>query len=291
MNILFDAMSVQVQVQQKTRNRLTTWFSSLTNLGYTCSTSKYRKPLSSQLTGVDVLVSLTRQQAYSNGGGPISKLVCFSFPPGDLAYLQTWVQEGGGLLAFTNHSNAWGSGPYAPLFEIQLGATFGIPLSFAEFLPGKRSPAVTTNGCRPPMSLLRMSPNPAAPSQIINGVTTLEAWDSGGIGPLDASAPCPGIASGKGIVLVPLPRHCQDTSGLGYPPDAFAFAVLYPIGKGSVIVIGHSGIATNTGTCFPSPGQIGSADNETFLNNCVAFLSAKQGSSRQGRSRKASKAS
>jgi hypothetical protein len=119
-NILFDAMSVQVQVQQQSGNRLTTWFSSLKNLGYTFSISDFPKPLALQLAGVDVLVSLTRQQAYPRGGpsGPISNDVCFSFTQGDLAYLQTWVQGGGGILAVTNHSNPWGSGPWSPLFEI-----------------------------------------------------------------------------------------------------------------------------------------------------------------------------
>jgi hypothetical protein len=274
-NILFDAMCVQVQVQQQTHNRLTTWFSSLKSLGYRCLISDYRRPLADQLAGIHLLVSLTRQQAYPGPGpqGPIGNDVCFSFTHSDLAYLQTWVQNGGRILAFTNHSNPWGSGPWSPLFEIQLGAIFGIPLSFAEFLPGEESPMAETHGCPPtPARILRMSPNPAAPASIIKGVTTLEACDSGGIGPLmPGVAPRPGIASGTEIVLVPLPRDCKDTSGLGYQPDTFAFAALYPIGKGSVIVIGHSGMAGNTGSCSPSPGQIGSADNETFLNNCVAY--------------------
>jgi hypothetical protein len=39
-----------------------------------------------------------------------------------------------------------------------------------------------------------------------------------------------------------------------------------------VIVLGHSGIAGNAGTPSPSPGQIGFADNQTLLNNCIAFL-------------------
>ena len=60
--------------------------------------------------------------------------------------------------------------------------------------------------------------------------------------------------------------------GLGYDTGSLAFSVLYSVDAGNVIVIGHSGITGDTGTDWPSPGQIGAGDNLTFLMNCVAYL-------------------
>jgi hypothetical protein len=60
MQILFDAHGAQVQVQQATGDRLTTWFDSLTQEGYAYGISNPQLTLASQLTGVDVYVSLTR---------------------------------------------------------------------------------------------------------------------------------------------------------------------------------------------------------------------------------------
>jgi hypothetical protein len=75
-----------------------------------------------------------------------------------------------------------------------------------------------------------------------------------------------------GTPIIALPSTCSDQSGLNYAPGACSFAALYTFGAGSVIVMGHSGIAGNQGTPFPSKGQIGAADNLTFLNNCITFL-------------------
>jgi hypothetical protein len=111
-----------------------------------------------------------------------------------------------------------------------------------------------------------MTPNPDAPAAIIRGVSTIEALDSGGIVPAMPNR------FGTGTVLVPLPAGCSDKSGLGYDPAALAFAVLYFFGDGKVIVIGHSGIAGDDDTHYPSRGQIGDADNLLFLMNCVTYL-------------------
>lgn len=262
MHILFDAMGVQVQVQEATDDRLTTWWGSLMDLGYTTSISDYKQPLvsikppSSQLDGVDVLVILTRQWIDETN---IPKDTCFSFTRfglqvAELAGIQSWVRNGGGLLLFTNHSYTTAEGgPYFPVHDIQLAGAFGISLHFTYFNP----PAGAAT--------LSMMPNPNAPPELIDGVATVEAWDSGGIVPFNGS-------STYGTVILPLPAGATDDGGLGYSPVDHAFGVLYQYGKGRIIVLGHSGIAGNKGTPFPSPGQIGAADNLRFLNNCIKFL-------------------
>lgn len=45
MHTLFDAMGVQVQAQEATKNRLTTWWGSLMDAGYTTSINDYEQPL------------------------------------------------------------------------------------------------------------------------------------------------------------------------------------------------------------------------------------------------------
>ncbi|MFL5540154.1 MAG: hypothetical protein ACJ8J0_14285 [Longimicrobiaceae bacterium] len=258
MKILFDVMGAQIQIQQQPpNNRLTTWFGSLADLGYDYAISSFT-PLAPQLAGVDVWVSLTRQQT---NAGSIPPGTCFGYSPQDLGALQTFVNGGGSILMFSNHSWPLGQGPVWPINEIQLAAALGIQLVFAEFAPGGK-PVPT--GCTSPkpssLATLTMSPNLDAPPELIDGVSTVEAWDSGGIVP------------GNGTVIIPLPGDCSDQSGLGYLPGDCAFAVLYTFGSGKVIVAGHSGIVGNYGTCSPSPGQIESADNLTFLNNCITYL-------------------
>lgn len=268
LTILFDSMGAQVQIQEVTGNRLTTWVNSLTGLGYTVAYSDPNQPLDAQLDGIDVLVSTTRQLIVSTG-------IDLGYPPGDIAFLQTWISGGGNLLQFTNHSAfGWGGGAYWPLNEIQLASALGIPLVFAAFAPTSNSPVVPT-GCAGSLQTLSMSPNPNAPSTIINGVSTVQAWDSGGIVNPGLNVQ-PGSQVSGGTVLIPLPAggNCTDLSGLGYDSSQCAFAVLYNVGSGNVIVLGHSGIACNAGTCVPSPGQIGFADNLTFLNNCMAYFAA-----------------
>lgn len=258
MQILFDPLGAQVQVQQATGNRLTTWFASLTGNGYDYTIGSLA-PLATQLEATDVYVSLTRQQA-----GALSADVGFSYTPDDLYALQSWVRGGGSVLMFTNHG-AFPPGqpdPQWPIFEIQLAAALGIQLVFASFAPIGSSPLVP-NPCRnQPTPTLSMAPSPSAPPQLVQGVSTVQAWDSGG------------IVTGSGTAIIPLPpaADCTDRSGLGIDPGPCAFAALYGFGAGKVIVVGHSGITGNAGTCVPSAGQIGYADNLAFLDNCLAYL-------------------
>ena len=267
-NVLFDSMGVQVQVQNETNDRLTTWTSSLTSLGYSLSYTDFSNPISQQLDGIDVLVMTTHQyfQATSPPSpppvlpDPIPSWQCFSYQSVDLFGIPQWVSGGGGLLLFTNHSGFQSepppnNAPYWPINDIALAASFGIATAFATF------------GTGVPGQTLMMKPTTEAPPAITNGVSSVQAWDSGGI----FFPPFSGV--GKGVPLVTLPSTgCSDLSGLGYDPTNFVFGALYPFGSGNVIVLGHSGIVGNQGTPQPSRGQIDSGDNLTFLNNCIAYL-------------------
>ena len=258
MNILFDSMGVQVQVQQETGNRLTTWTTSLQNAGYELVYTDYSQPIECQLDGNDVLVILTRQWTQVPNGAiftcpapaspplpnAIPKFWNFSYNRYDLGGIVKWINDGHGLLLFTNHTELPGTAPYFPIYDIQLAAALGITLVYATFN----------------LSAFTLNPAPGAPPAIFDGVTSIQALDSGGIVP------------GNGTVLIPLPAESIDSGPYGYEASEHAFGVLYEVGKGKVIVLGHSGIPANDSTCWPSPGQIGAADNEQFLNNCIAYL-------------------
>lgn len=263
-NILFDSMGAQVQVHEELGNRLTTWFNSLSQ-GHVLNYTDYTQPITPQLQGNDVLVILTRQwsQAPSIPVEPfyvppnpppfpnlIPQSQSFSFSSEDLVGIANWVAAGNGLLLFTNHTSPTTKSPYGtywPIYGIQLAAALGITFVYASF-----APTLESN--------LTMTPAPDAPAELITNVASVQAFDSGGILP------------GNGQVILPLPTSCEDRSPFGYLPANYAFAVLYQVGLGNVIAIGHSGITANADTSWPSPGQIGYADNEEFLNNCITYL-------------------
>ncbi|HEY2295413.1 MAG TPA: hypothetical protein VGM86_32320 [Thermoanaerobaculia bacterium] len=267
MNILFDSLGAQVQVQNETGDRLTTWAKALAAAGYTIKYSDYSKPLVGQLGDNKVLIIATRQQMDVPGYPPaIPPSVSFAYDSSDLSGMQTWIREGGSLLLFVNHSASPPFTPtppnfpiYWPIYDIQLAAALGITTVFAVI--GLSIPPLSP-GQKP--RAIPMAPNLGAPPAIIDGVAAVEAWDSGGIVSV--------MSHGRGTVLVPLPEGSTDTSGLGHSTKDLAFAVLYTLGKGKIIVIGHSGITGNKDTPEPSWGQIESGDNLRFLMNCVAYL-------------------
>jgi hypothetical protein len=267
-NVMFDSMGAQVQVQNQTGNRLTTWTNALKKQ-YLVRYTDWEKPIAPQLTGnggtslQDVFIITTHQHTSVPKNSvpppirpnPIPAKANFGYSSSDLGGFLRWVRAGGGLLLFVNHSNFphQGSGPVWPINDIQLAAALGITTVFAAI----------------PLGGFAMTPNPNAPSALIRNVASVPAWDSGGI-VVDGG---PDIATSA--VLVPLPAAWQDSGALSYYNLNLAFAVLYKIDAGNVIVIGHSGITGNVGTDWPSPGQIGTASNFRFLMNCVAYLAAR----------------
>lgn len=265
-NIMFDSMGAQVQVQNQTTDRLTTWTSELAKY-YAVNYTDWKLPIAPQLEGnggtslQNVFIVTTHQYTSVPAGrnpppiypNPIPKDYNFSYSSSDLGGILGWVEAGGGLLLFVNHSNfpKQGDGPFWPINDVQLAAALGITTVFAAI----------------PLGGSTMHLNRKAPRQIIEGVRSVEALDSGGIvvdGHTNMTA---------STVLVPLPGDWTDDGPLKYERHAdLAFAVLYTVGAGRVIVIGHSGIAGNANTDWPSHGEIEAADNLRFLMNCVAYL-------------------
>jgi len=266
-NVMFDSMGAQVQVQNQTDNRLTTWTNRLATQ-YAVNYTDWQQPIAPQLQGQNVFIITTHQRTVVPANSspppirpnPIPVKYNFGYSSSDLGGILSWVEAGGGLLLFVNHSNFpdQGPGPFWPINDVQLAAALGITTVFAAI----------------PLGAFKMKPNPAAPSQIIQNVRTIQAWDSGGI-VVNSRA---GLT--KSTVLVPLPDGWRDDSPLGYKNTAnLAFSVLYRVGAGRVIVIGHSGITGNLGTAWPSQGQIESGSNLRFLMNCVAYLAQCSSSS------------
>jgi len=273
-NVMFDSMGAQVQVQNQTDDRLTTWTNALTHL-YAVTYTDWQQAIAPQLEGnggtsrQDVFIITTHQYTAVPKDStpppihpnPIPADYNFSYSSSDLGGILRWVEAGGGLLLFVNHSDfpSQGPGPYWPINDIQLAAALGITTAFAAI----------------PLAGSTMRPHRKAPRQIVEQVTSVQALDSGGI-----------VVDGarnvtRSTVLVPLPGGWKDSSPLQYHHGGdLAFAVLYTVGNGNVIVIGHSGITGNAGTDWPSAGQIEVADNLRFLMNCVAYLAGMARSAR-----------
>ncbi len=265
-NIIFDRLGAQVQVAHdghpEDSSRLDTLLSRLEDEGFTVKFTIDDDPLKWQLDGNKLFISTTRQFTgieHSNvfAGTNFSYVSAFEngHVANELKDIQDWLLKGNSILYFTNH-NAFDreTGPYWPVNDIQLAATFGITLSFAAFTGSNNN--------------LNMTVNPSAPAEIIDGVKSVIAFDSGGI---CTKFKAPNLRS---TVLVPFPEDCRDTSILGYDKDDFAFAVLFEVGNtgGKIIFMGHSGIVGNDDTTTPSPGQIGKGDNLRFIMNCINFL-------------------
>jgi hypothetical protein len=107
---------------------------------------------------------------------------------------------------------------------------------------------------------LTFTPAPSAPAALVANVTSVEAWDSGG------------IVGTTGSAVFPIPTTAVDVSGMNTPPSMYNFGWATSYGKGRVVVLGHSGIAGNDDTTFPSPGQFEAADDKTMLLNAIRYL-------------------
>ena len=125
---------------------------------------------------------------------------------------------------------------------------FGITIVPAYFTP-------PTTG-----ATLTFLPASTAPPALVQNVSSVQAWDSGG------------ITGTSGEAIFPIPASATDISGSNTSPSQYNFGWAQTFGKGKVIVLGHAGIAGNDNTTFPSPGQFGAADNATFLLNCIKYL-------------------
>lgn len=55
-----------------------------------------------------------------------------------------------------------------------------------------------------------------------------------------------------------------------------SFAILVPYGNGNVIIVGNSGMITDYGSQYPSPGMIPMQSNLMFFLNCVSYLAGER---------------
>lgn len=250
MNILFDAMGTQVQTQGAMGGRLNTLFAALTGAGYTMQYTNYPLPIKGQLEGMGLFVVLTHYctQVMDPPGVSWPQVIpsdadCtgFTWSCQDLTDIQGWVHGGGGLLLVSSHS-------FFTPNDAALAAMFDIDIVPAYFKTGDGSTLV-------------MTPTSAWPT-LTAGVSTVQAWDSCGIA---------GKSGSGAEVIVPFPAGTAPSEG--YDATQYAFAVATTYDQGNVVVVGHSGIAGDEGSPWPSQGQITYGDNAQFLFNCISYLS------------------
>jgi hypothetical protein len=255
MNILFDSLGSQPQIQAITLTRLNTLRGAMASFGYSIGKqwsvafSDWQQPLKKQLDGVDVLVILTRHRATYPGLPPaVPPSTDFAFPVEDLDAIQAWVEQGNGLVHISNH------GPMLPgndtdwtIYDAPLAARFGVTIVPAGF-----------TGEGP----LVMTPAEGAPAPIKQNVSTIVAHNS-----------C-GVQAKDGVTIAALPAGVVDRSGHDYNPADYVYATTVEKGFGSVIVAGNSGIAGDLGNDRPAEGTITLGSNLQFLLNCIAFVGA-----------------
>ncbi len=140
LKIIFDSMGAQVQVQNQTKDRLTTWTNAL-KATYVVKYTNWKYPIAPRLRFNDVFIITTHQYTSvplnstprPKIANPIPADFNFGYSSSDLGGILSWVKAGGGLLLFVNHSNFpdQGPGPYWPINDIQLAAALGITTVFA----------------------------------------------------------------------------------------------------------------------------------------------------------------
>lgn len=256
MNILFDPMSSQLQVQKETSARLNSLFGAIASEGWvqggtggTWTQTILTDPISNLPSGSgNVLGIFTRHQANVPGSPP-------AFPPGtDFSYqtseisaIQSFVESGGGLLLMSNHS-FWTENDTA------LAAAFNVSLLPAWFAV-ESSQFMTFSG-----GLL----NHDLSKTLLNQVSSIVVHD------------CCGVSVQQGTDFTPiaeLPLNTIDTSGNNYSPVGQYFGVILQYGQGQVVVLGNSGWIADDGGCpCPAPGLLPLGSNFTFVLNCLKFL-------------------
>ncbi|HEX3577748.1 MAG TPA: hypothetical protein VHY33_04215 [Thermoanaerobaculia bacterium] len=245
MNILFDSMGTQVQVQNETSNHLVTLLNALDAQGTTYSFTDYTQPISQQLDGVDVLVILTHYPATQPGYTPaIPNETSFDFSETDLTGIPAWVNNGGQLLFISNHTFYTG-------FDAVLAGALGITIVPAGF-------EVAQLPFTPLALAVMQVPKPAPRDWLLPNVYALLSC---------------GVAPGNGTVLYSFPPNVSDTSGSNYSPADYAFAVEFSYSNdGTVIMAARSGLCGDAGTGYPAPGEVAHGSNLSFILNCINYL-------------------
>jgi len=273
-NILFDSWSSQVMFQRRpnryprgvkhpevTMRRLNTLLGAMESYGLSTGmewnvhfTRTRIKP--KNLEGMDVYVSLTR---YINEPNPPSTGTGFSYDDSDLAALEDFVSQGGGILLMSDHG-ATETIPNWTENDAALASVFGITL---------RNIFVTHNDPehpdRPEYMVMEMDPDlPEDVRYIAHQVAHISAHDSCIMEPPADFTPLARFPEGSTAYDNELKRYID-------LPNPY-FSILVPFGAGNVIVAGNSGMVGDYGSPDPAPGLITMENNLMFFLNCVSYL-------------------
>lgn len=283
--ILFDSKGTQTQYNKSTRGkRLATILGALNSFGqnstntigtnktstsyppYIVSYTPARPITDRMLANQDIYISLTRQSGTN-----------YQYATSELDALERFVKVGGkSILLHANHgpNTNYPSPPYTAYHDDYtinnrpLALRFGVDLF--PYIVSKRG-------------VMTMTVNTNAGSStnnemafISNQAHTISAHDSCIIVP-----PTNYISIAKFPVDATVARHdgantpLLPTALTNAPSDISAytdFAILVHAGKGSVIVVGNSGMIADYGSPWPDWGLIPYQSNLMFFLNCVSYL-------------------
>lgn len=275
-NTLFDSWSSQVMFQRKpyryprgvnhprvTKRRLNTVLGAMKSYGLSTGvewnvryTNSRIRPES--LANVDVYVSLTR---YINQPNPPPVGTGFSYEDSELAALEDFVSQGGGILLMSDHGH--GETDDVPDFtqnDAALASVFGITLK--NIFVTRRDPE---HPDRPVYMVMEMDPDlPEDARYLANQVAHVSSHDSCIMLPPSEFTP---------LVRFPEGATAYDHAvghNIDLPNDHFS--ILVPYGQGKVIVVGNSGMVGDYGSPNPAPGLITLENNLMFFLNCVTYL-------------------
>lgn len=248
MNLLFDSNSIQVQQQTATGTRLNTLLGAISSAGTSLNdpwtVSFSTDPINSaQLENIDVLVILTRNPEAQ-----------FAYTTAELSAINSFVNNGGGLLLMTNHT-------VFSTNDANLAAQFGITLQ-----PTFVSNPTVCNAAVNPMVMSNISPsaclNTALSDSLLYQTIALVAHDSCEIVPPSTFT---SVATFPSTAVVN-----------GQPPTNSNFAITVAAGSGNVIVVGNSGMVCDNGNTVPSCGLVPFGTNLLFFLDCIRYLAGSQ---------------
>jgi len=273
-NILFDSWSSQVMFQRKpyryprgvnhpqvTKRRLNTVLGAMKSYGLSTGvewnvryTNSRIKPKS--LANVDVYVSLTR---YINEPDPPPDGTGFSYLDSELAALEDFVNQGGGILLMTDHG-ATEKIPNWTENDAALAGVFGVTLKniFVTHEDPERPDL-------PEYMVMEIEPElPEDVKYLANQVAHISAHDSCIMLPPPDFTPLAMFPDGSTAYDIALKKYID-------LPNRY-FSILVPFGSGKVIVVGNSGMVGDYGSPDPAPGIVNVENNLMFFLNCVSYL-------------------
>lgn len=208
------------------------------------------------LANTDVYVSLTR---FINEPNPPPDGTGFSYRDSELAALEDFVSQGGGILLMTDHG-ATEEIPNWTENDAALASVFGVTLK--NIFVTHKDPE---HPDRPEYMVMEMNPDlPEDVKYIANQVAHISAHDSSIMLPPPEFTPLAMFPEGSTAFDKEVKKYID-------LPNPY-FSILVPFGAGKVIVVGNSGIVGDYGSPDPAPGLINVENNLMFFLNCVSYL-------------------